>query len=217
MIYGKWQAIEADILNCITTSTEKEGICEKRFIYNEDGKLNCNGFREENIAENAVQIRDLFVYEKGQLASESNEEGEYPFITASDEIKTHYNYTNDEEALIFAVAASGSLGKTHYYKGKFVASNLCIVMTPKKDSDYEINLLFYKYYFDTIRKRLRKELADGTSKLTIDPEALMEYYIEYFDIDVQNKFVKENILPLQKAKKQFEAMRDAVEQNILKL
>lgn len=215
--YGKWQSIENDVLECITTSTEKEGVCEKRYIYNENHKLNCNGFKEKDIAENAVQIRDLFVYEKGQLASESNENGEYPFITASDEIKTHNSYTNDEEALVFAVAASGSLGKTHYYNGKFIASNLCIILTPKNNSDYEINMLFYKYYFDTIRKQIRKDLADGTSKLTIDPEDLMDYYIEYFDIEVQNKFVEENILPLQEAKTLFQEMQKTVEDNILKL
>lgn len=214
---GRWKEIESDLLNCVETRSEKAGVCEIRFIYNKVGKLNCNGFRNSIIAENAVQIKDLFVYKKGQLASESNVEGEYPFITASDEIKTHNEYTNDEEAIIFAVAASGSLGKTHYYNGKFIASNLCIVLTPKKNSGYEINMLFYKHYFDTIRKQIRKDLADGTSKLKIEPDALMDYYIKYFDIGVQNKFVEEKILPLYDAKEQYHMMKNAVEQSLLKL
>lgn len=215
--YDKWRNKEKSILDCITTNSELEGICEKRFIYNDEGALNCYGFTEEDAFENTVKIRELFDYEKGQLASESNEEGEYPFITASDELKTHNAYSNDEEAIIFAVSASGSLGKAHYYNGKFIASNLCLVLTPKENLKHKINMLFYKYYFDSIRKKLRKDLADGTSKLTIDPEALMDYYIEYFDIDVQNKFVKENILPLEKTKEQYKAMQESVERSILTL
>lgn len=205
---------EKEIIDSIITSTELSGVCEKRYIYNKDGALNCYGFRKDGISETAVKIGMLFDYEKGKLASESNVDGEYPFITASDEIKTHNTYSNNGEAIIFAVSASGSLGKAHYHKGKFIASNLCLVLTSKKNSEYPINLLFYKYYFESIRKKLRKDLTDGTSKLTIDPEALMDYYIEYFDIDIQNKFVNERILPLQVAEKQFKILQNSVEQSI---
>lgn len=215
--FNKWPSEEKKILDCIATNSEIKNICEKRFIYNDDGILNCYGFKEENDSENLIRIGDLFKYEKGQLASESNEDGEYPFITASDEYKTHNDYSNDEEALIIAVSASGSLGKTHYYNGKFIASNLCLVLTPKKNSGYKINMQFYKYYFDSIRKKLRKDLADGTSKLTIDPEALMDYYIEYFDIDIQNNFVKNNILPLLEAERNYKNMMNAIEEKILSL
>ena len=215
--YNKWDKKEKSILDCVFTNSELNGICEKRFIYNEEGVLNCYGFTEKNIYDNTVKLGDLFDYEKGQLASESNEDGEYPFITASDEIKTHNSYSNDEEAIIYAVSASGSLGKAHYYKGKFIASNLCLILTPKKDSKYEINMLFYKYYFDSIRKKIRKDLADGTSKLTIDPEALMNYYIEYFDIEIQNHFVNDKILPLLKVREDYEVMQNSVQQSILTL
>ena len=215
--FNKWPSEEKKIIDCIATHSEIKNICEKRFIYNDDGILNCYGFKEENNFENSIRIGDLFKYEKGQLASESNEDGEYPFITASDEYKTHNDYSNDEEALIIAVSASGSLGKTHYYNGKFIASNLCLVLTPKKDSGYKINMQFYKYYFDSIRKKLRKDLADGTSKLTIDPEALMDYYIEYFDIEVQNNFVKNNILPLLEAERNYKNIMNSIEEKILSL
>ncbi len=42
----------------------------------------------------------------------------------------------------------------------------------------------------------------------------MDYYIEYFDIDIQNKFVNERILPLQVAEKQFKILQNSVEQSI---
>lgn len=215
--HNKWSEIKKQLLDCLITNSEIKDICEKRFIFNDEGVLNCYGFRNENVSENTVKIGDLFRYEKGKLASESNQPGEYPFITASDEFKTHDDFSNDEEAIIFAVSASGSLGKSNYYNGKFIASNLCLVLTPKNDSKYEVNLQFYKYYFDSIRKKLRKDLADGTSKLTIDPEALMDYYIEYFDIDIQEKFVNERILPLQRAEEKTNEMRSTLEKDILTL
>ena len=45
----------------------------------------------------------------------------------------------------------------------------------------------------TIQKQIRSDLADGTSKLTINADDLMDYYIEYILIDEQNKFYDENI------------------------
>lgn len=63
----------------------------------------------------------------------------------------------------------------------------------EKDSKYKLNLKFYNYYFNLIKKQLRNDLADGTSKLTINLEALKSYYIEYIPISEQNKFYDYNI------------------------
>ena len=85
------------------------------------------------------------------------------------------------------------LGRSHYVNGKFIASNLCIILTPK-------NVQFYNIYLNAIRKRIVNELADGTSKLTISADDLMNYYVEYFHIDKQNELVEyynKTIVPLQ--------------------
>lgn len=108
-------------------------------------------------------------------------------------MEKHDSYQHDCEAIVMAVAASGSLGKTHYVNGKFTAANLCCILTQKKDSKYKLNLKFYNYYFNLIKKQLRNDLADGTSKLTINLEALKSYYIEYIPISEQNKFYDYNI------------------------
>lgn len=55
---------------------------------------------------------------KGTLASESNIDGDFPFITASEEWKTHNEYAHDTEAIVYAVSAAGSLGRSHYVKRK---------------------------------------------------------------------------------------------------
>lgn len=91
--------------------------------------------------------------------------------------------------MVFAVSAAGSLGKCQYVNGKFVASNLCVVLTKKPDIEYEINIEFYNYYLNAIRKQLVNDLKDGTSKLTIRPNDLESYYIDYIPIEKQNDFV----------------------------
>ena len=81
--------------------------------------------------------------------------------------------------------------------GKFVASNLCLVLTPNEanQSEYPVNLLFYNWYLEAIRKQLVADLADGTSKLTIRESDLKEYYIEYIPIAEQEKFVEDFVKP----------------------
>ena len=189
-VSGKWEKIEADVLDAIFNSNEIEGRCEKRRIYDGD-KLNCSGFRQiKNSKFTNVKMGDLFKYSRGNVASEkADEDGEYDLITASNEWKKHSDYQYDEEALVYAVAASGSLGRTHYVNGKFAASNLCIVLFPS--GKYKLHLAFYKYYLE------RLDLADGTSKLTINPEELMNYYVEYIPYEEQVAFYEKNIKPLE--------------------
>jgi len=184
-----WNIREKEVIDNINYFNEVENVCEKRKIYNENGKLNCAGFRKpKSSLYELVKIGDMFNKTKGALASESNDSnGIYDFVTAASDFKKHTEFTHDCEAIIFAVSASGSLGRTHYVNGKFIASNLCLILTPK-NNEYKINLKFYNYYFEKIREQIRDDLADGTSKLVIKPEDLMNYYIEYIPYDIQCDF-----------------------------
>ena len=91
---------------------------------------------------------------------------------------------------MYAVSAAGSLGRSHYVNGKFVASNLCLVLTSKNDPKHPINLEFYNCYFASIRKQIVSDLADGTSKLTISADMFKDYYIDYIPYEEQLTFVK---------------------------
>ena len=164
-----------------------------------------------------VKIGQLFNIERGSLQSEKNEDGEYNFITASSEWKTHIEYTHECEAIIFAFGAAGSLGKTHYVNGKFIASNLCFILTPKKESGYDIDMQFYNSYFSAIRKQLVSDLADGTSKLTISDEDLKEYFIDYIPYDKQIAFVNESLINYNNLKKQLESAENELQKHILQL
>ncbi len=133
-----------------------------------------------------LPISDLFYFEKGSLQSSKSTDGDFPFITAAETWKTHETFTHDCEALIFAMAASGSLGRTHYIKGKFISSDLCFILTPKENKD--LDLLFYYRVFNFLREDIVKKTATGTSKLAINRSNFGEYKIPYFDYQHQIKF-----------------------------
>jgi len=131
-------------------------------------------------------IEELFDLEKGSLQSSKCIPGDYPFITAAEEWKSHESYTHDCEALIFAMAASGSLGRTHYVKGKFMASDLCFIITPK--IGLKLDLLFYYRLFNFLRRDIVKKTASGTSKLSINRTNFGSYKLPYFDYEHQINF-----------------------------
>lgn len=200
-IANRWNDIENQVIDAIQNSREIKGTSEKRKIYN-NSILNCSGYieLEEHASKILVKFSDIFeISPKGSLASTKNDpSGKYNFITASDEWKKHSSYDYDTEALVYALYAAGSLGKSQYVNGKFTPSNLCVVLTPKNDK-YPINLKFYNWYLEAIRKQLVSDLADGTSKLTIPRDDLLpDYYIEYFPIEEQDRFVKKYIVPYEK-------------------
>jgi len=111
--------------------------------------------------------------------------GQYRFVTASDEYLTHEEFTHNTEALVIAVAAGGSLGKAQYVNEKFIASDLCFVLTPKRKA--QSDLLFYLYYFRNIRVQLVKALAKGVSKPSINKTDFANFLIDSFDSEQQKK------------------------------
>ena len=135
-------------------------------------------------------IKDIFNFEKGELQSSKNNHGKYDFITASSEWKTHDSFTHNCEALIFAMGASGSLGRTHYVNGKFIASDLCFILTVKDKINYPINLKFYHTIFNNLRENIVKKTATGTSKIAINKTNFGNYDILYCDIEEQIRIQK---------------------------
>jgi type I restriction enzyme S subunit len=142
---------------------------------------------------NLIRIDTLFNYEKGSLQSSKNVSGKYNFITASVDWKTHREYSHETEALVFAAAAAGSLGRTHYVNGKFIASDLCFILTPKDPENYPIDLRFYHIIFNELRKDIVKNTKSGTSKEAIGLSSFGKYEIPYFEInqqiDIKSKYV----------------------------
>ena len=140
-----------------------------------------------------MKIKDLFHFEKGVLQSSKCIPGEFDFITASSEWKSHNEYTHDCEALIFAAAASGSLGRTHYVNGKFISSDLCFIITPKDQKKYPIDLKFYHLIFQALKDEIVRNTKAGTSKEAIGLTVFGNYELPYFEIakqiETKEKFV----------------------------
>ena len=122
-----------------------------------------------------------------------------------------------KEMGMMAVSAGGSLGRTHYVNGKYIVSNLCIILTEKNPQKYPINLEFYNHYFAGIREQLVDDLADGTSKLTISKPSLKEYYIDYVPIDVQNAFVNNFVLEYKRLLSEVKKAKEKVNLDIKKI
>jgi len=214
---NRWKGIEDTVLDAISNGREIREVCEKRKIYL-GNVLICAGVRSKRSGNyGMVRIGDLFDLQKGSLASEEARDGDYDFITASEDWKKHDSYDHDCEALVYAVAASGSLSRSHYVKGKFVASNLCLVLTPKKGGQYKLDLRFYNCYFEAIRKRIASDLADGTSKLTISKEDFENYYIDYVPLVQQASFVKQNLCRIDAMKNDLANEIRKIESDLRKL
>ena len=137
-----------------------------------------------------ILIGKLFDIEKGELQSTKCTPGEYDFITAAEDWKTHNEYDYECEALIFAAAASGSLGRTHYVDGKFISSDLCYILTPKDEEKYPLNLSFYHFVFNSLRAVLVAATKSGTSKESINQKNFKKYELPYFDIEQQDLWIE---------------------------
>jgi type I restriction enzyme S subunit len=169
---------------------------------------------------NLVKISEIFNIEKGILQSSKNTPGEYDFITASAEWKTNETYSHKCEALIFAMGASGSLGRTHYVNGKFITSDLCFIITPKLHLINDIDLKFYYYYFNLIRPKLVKETATGTSKLAINQTNFLNYKVIFGKLDEQiqlrsiyeyiDEYSKELLIKIGKQEKYLTRLRQTI-------
>lgn len=132
-----------------------------------------------------VKIGDIFSIEKGSLQSSKCTPGEYDFITAATDWKTHNSFDHECEAIVYAVAASGSLGRAHYVNGKFIASDLCFILTEKDKNQYPINFLFYQIVFEMLRDEIVSKTKTGTSKESINRGNFSNYEIPYFPIEFQ--------------------------------
>jgi len=181
---------------------------KKSDILNSDGiSLNKIFYQKSKVNDNfpVIELGKLFNIEKGTLQSQKNKPGQFTFITASEDWKTHNEYSHECEAIIFAMGASGSLGRTHYFNGKFIASDLCFILTPSTEYKNKIDLNYYNNYFVLMREEIIKALARGAAKKAINQRNFKQYKVPYptysdqikimekvnkLNIDIQSKEVE---------------------------
>lgn len=173
------------------TSSNATFFSKTEVLRNKTFSLNLKSYNlsESKFVKDLRDIGQLFNIEKGKLQSSKNKAGKYNFITASEDWKTHATYTHDCEALIFAMGASGSLGRTHYVNGKFISSDLCFILTPKKNCSEKIDLRFYYHFFVLERDRIVADLARGAAKKAINKRNFEAYKIPYLPYEKQQEIV----------------------------
>ena len=190
--FKRWKHIEDLIYYTINNSREIKDVCQKRRIYEGD-RLVPYGVQNITSKSTYPKISEIFKISKGELQSEkANEDGEYNFVTAAEEWKKHDMYQMETEAIVYAIGSEGSLGRAHYVNGKFMASNLCIILEEKDHEKYPVDLEYYAYHLMSIRKNLVSTLKDGTSKLTITEDKFKNYRIEYLPLEEQKR--RKNII-----------------------
>jgi restriction endonuclease S subunit len=162
--------------------TNLKAITAQRINY-ENNTLALKNVLITNKLSNAEMVRmdSVFNIEKGSLQSSKCVAGDYTFVTAAAEWKTHKEYTHECEALIYAVGAEGSLGRVHYINDKFISSDLCFILTAKREVVYRL----YQNIFMLNRSTMVHDLATGTSKKAINIKNFSKYLIPYLDIDTQ--------------------------------
>lgn len=176
------------------TKSDKIFYLDKNKILNSEGLyLNKVSHQESIINENypLIELGEIFDIEKGTLQSLKNIPGDYNFITASEDWKTHNAYSHECEAIIFAMGASGSLGRTHYVNGKFIASDLCFIITPNKEYRGKLDLNYYNNYFLLMKEEIIKSLARGAAKKAINQRNFKKYKVPLPDYSTQIEIMRQ--------------------------
>lgn len=138
---------------------------------------------------NSKHIKDICNIKKGTLQSCKCKEGIYTFITASNNFKTHNEYAEDCEAVFFVIGAEGSLGNVHYYKGKFIASDLVLVI--KSNNDQELLNRYVYYYLKLYSKNIVVRLKSGAVKKSINIGSFQDLKIPIPSIQIQQQIITE--------------------------
>lgn len=136
---------------------------------------------------NEVAASDLFNIEKGKLQSTKNQPGQFTFYTASKELKSHNEFTNNEDSIIYAIGAEGSRGNVHLVKNeKFIASDLVIILTRKID---DINLDYYFHFFKINKEQIMENLTRGSNKGAISMQKFAKLILPHPSLQEQDQIV----------------------------
>ena len=148
--------------------------------------------KEEQYEEGVVvkTLNQIFHITKGTLQSSKNIEGEYTFITASDTNKTHNHFTYDCECIMLVGGAEGSLAKSQYFKGKFIASDLLYVLISKTQNEINYKYAWYYLNFNREKHLLDDMICCGTPKKMISKDRCSNIKIPIPSLERQQEIVK---------------------------
>ena len=120
-------------------------------------------------------LDELFDIQKGGVGAAKADGGDFPFITTSEEPKSHSQWSFDGEAIcVPIVSATGhghaSIKRIHYVSGKFAAATITAVMTKKLTVDIYVPYVYY--YLSAHKDELLVPLMRGSANVSLSEERL---------------------------------------------
>lgn len=120
-------------------------------------------------------LDELFDIQKGCFGAAQADGGDFPFITTSEERKSHSQWSFDCEAIcVPIVSATGhghaSIKRIHYVSGKFAAATITAVMTKKPSVDIYVPYVYY--YLSAHKDELLVPLMRGSANVSLSEERL---------------------------------------------
>jgi len=134
---------------------------------------------------------------KGLSGAQSTESGSYPFIVTAKKMKTAKNYTFDCKAVCIPIVSStghghASVHRLQYVEGKFALAN--IMCGIEVIDENVLNPKFLFYILSAMKDEIIASLMTGTSNISLDMSDLYDLEIPFPDINVQNDFVKSQVI-----------------------
>jgi type I restriction enzyme M protein len=145
-------------------------------------------------------IEDLFFIARGETGAAQADGGEYPFVTTSEELKSHSKWTFDAEAICIPTVSStghghASIKRIHHITGKFSAATITIVLTAKDKE--EVFTPFVYHYLQAHKDELLVPLMRGSANVSLNEERLKKLKIPLPSIEKQKNLVRD-ILQVEK-------------------
>jgi type I restriction-modification system DNA methylase subunit len=120
-------------------------------------------------------LDELFMVTKGNVPAASADGGQYQFVTSSEEVRFHSSYSFDGEGIcIPLVSATGhghaSIKTIHYVQGRFEASTITAVLSPRPHSRFNVQYVFY--YLLAHKDELLVPLMRGAANISLNIDRL---------------------------------------------
>jgi type I restriction enzyme M protein len=122
-------------------------------------------------------IEEMFDVSRGTFGAADATDGPYPFITSSEDPKTHTDYSFDSEAICIPIVSStghghASIKRIHYAYGKFAAATITAVLLPKSSAVDEVYVPYVYYYLFSHKDELLVPLMRGAANISLNMDRL---------------------------------------------
>ena len=124
-------------------------------------------------------LDEFFLVQKGNVSASSANDGPYPFITSSEEIRSFDSWSFDSEAICIPIVSStghghASIKAIHYVSGKFEAATITAVLTPTSD---QVFVPYVYYYLLAHKDELLVPLMRGAANVSLNLDRLAKLKI----------------------------------------